>query len=202
MFSGIIEEVGVVAGRAGSRLQIGTHLCREGLRVGDSIAVNGACLTAVAIGRGEVSVDISPETAARTTLASLLPGTRVNLERALRLDGRLGGHFVQGHIDGVGHVESLKHQAGFALLTLVLPPPLLPFCVEKGSLAVDGISLTIADLEGDRVRISLVPHTLAVTTASGYRPATAVNLEVDILAKLVAAQLGSYRAALDARATH
>ncbi len=203
MFSGIVEEIGTVAARAGSRLEIQAHRTLEALGPGDSIAVSGACLTAVAVGDDAFSVDVSPETAARTTLASLVPGTRVNLERALRLDARLGGHFVQGHVDGVGQVESLERQGDFALLTLRLPSPLRPFCVEKGSLAVDGVSLTIADLDGDRVRISLVPHTLAATTAADYRPLTAVNVEVDVLAKLVAAQLEPYRAALEkTRATH
>ncbi len=187
----------VVTPERPSRLRVRARRVLEGLQSGDSVAVSGACLTAVTVDAETFSVDLSPETADRTTLASLGPGVRVNLERALRLDARLGGHFVQGHVDGVGVVESMERQDEFALLTLRLPPSLLPFCVAKGSLAVDGISLTIAALDGDRVRIALIPHTLAVTTAGGYGPGSRVNLEVDMLAKLVAAQLEPYRAAAE-----
>ncbi len=197
MFSGIVEEVGAVAGRAPwSRLQVRAATVLEDLRPGDSVAVNGACLTAVEVGPGWFAVEVSPETAARTTLDALAAGARVNLERALRLGGRLGGHFVQGHVDGVGEVESLQPEADFATLTLHLPSSLTGFCVEKGSIAVDGISLTIAALDGERVRIAVIPHTLAGTTAGTYAPGTRVNLEVDLLAKLVAAQLAPYRSAL------
>ncbi len=192
MFSGIVEEVGVIAGATPLRLVIRARRILEDLKVGDSVAVNGACLTVAAVDAGAFVVDISAETAARTTLAALGEGAGVNLERALRLDSRLGGHFVQGHIDGVGLVEAFDRQDDFAVLTLRIPTALRRFCVEKGSLAVDGISLTIAGLDGDRVRVALIPHTLAATTAGAYRPGTAVNLEVDLLAKLVAAQIDPY----------
>ena len=197
MFSGIVEEVGAVAVRtAGSRLQIRAATVLKDLRPGHSVAVNGACLTAVEVGPGWFAVEVSPETAARTTLDALAAGAPVNLERALRLDGRLGGHFVQGHVDGVGEVESLEREADFATLTVRLPSSLIGFCVEKGSIAVDGVSLTIAALDGERVRIAVIPHTLAGTTAGTYAPGTRVNLEADLLAKLVAAQLAPYRSAL------
>lgn len=198
MFSGIVEEVGVVvASERPSRLRVRAQRVLEGLHPGDSVAVSGACLTAVTVDAETFEVDLSPETEDRTTLASLGPGAQVNLERALRLDARLGGHFVQGHIDGVGVVESMERQDEFAVLTLRLPPSILPFCVEKGSLAVDGISLTIAALDGVRVRISLIPHTLAATIAGGYAPGSRINLEADLLAKLVAVQLEPYRAAAE-----
>ncbi len=192
MFSGIIEEVGVIGGATPSRLVIRAGRILEDVKLGDSVAVNGACLTVAAVDAGAFAVDISAETAARTTLASLGEGAGVNLERALRVDSRLGGHFVQGHVDGVGLVEAFERQDDFAILTLRIPAAFRRFCVEKGSLAVDGISLTIAGLDGDRVRVALIPHTLAATTAGAYQPGTAVNLEVDLLAKLVAAQVDPY----------
>ncbi len=175
------------------RLAIRAQRVLAGLQVGDSVAVNGACLTVAALQAGQFSVEVSPETAARTTLGSLPAGTRVNLERPLPVDGRLGGHFVQGHVDGTGIVESMERQQDFAVLTLRLPPTLTRYCVEKGSLAVDGISLTIAALQQERVEVALVPHTLKATIVAAYRPGTAVNVEVDLLAKLVAAQLEHYR---------
>jgi len=194
VFSGIVEEMGVIGPRDSAfRLRIRASRVLNGLQPGDSVAVSGVCLTVVAVDGEAFAVDVSPETVERTTLASLAPGVRVNLERPLRLDGRLGGHFVQGHVDGVGVVQSMERQDDFAMLTLRLPASLLPYCVEKGSVAVDGISLTIAALDGDEVRIALIPHTLAATTAGGYGPGTRVNLEVDVLAKLVAAQLDPYR---------
>jgi len=196
MFSGIIEEVGVVAEAEPPRMRIRAERILADLLIGDSVAVNGACLTLTAVEPGTFSVEVSPETVARTTLASLRPGTPVNLERALRMDARLGGHFVQGHVDGIGVVESMERQGDFAMLTVQLPPSLIRYCVEKGSLAIDGISLTIAAFQQDRVQVSLVPHTLKAASAGAYRTGTRVNVEVDLVAKLVAAQLERYRAAV------
>ena len=188
MFTGLVEAVGQLIERAptegGYRLRIAAPLASE-LALGDSLAVNGVCLTVVHRDSGEVHADVGPETVRVTTLGSLPHGARLNLERPLRADSRLGGHFVQGHVDGVGRVRSLEPEGDGAKLTLDVPPDLLRYCAEKGSLAVDGVSLTIAALDDQGVEIALVPHTLAVTTLASLRPGATVNLEVDVLAKYV-----------------
>ena len=189
MFTGIVRERGrVVAARRngdGLELRIAAPETAEGTSVGDSIAVAGCCLTAVVVNDGELGFDAVPETLRRTTLAELTEGAEVNLEPALRAGEPLGGHYVQGHVDGVGRVRSREPEGDGARLRLDVPPELLRYCAEKGPLAVDGVSLTIAGLADDGVEIALVPHTLAATTLGALQPGDPVNLEVDVLAKYV-----------------
>ncbi|MFQ5522620.1 MAG: riboflavin synthase [Acidimicrobiia bacterium] len=188
MFTGIVEGKGTVVSIADSgavRRVVITAPGFEGLTVGASVAVNGVCLTAVAVEGGEVTVDIVPETLSRTTLAELKIGDEVNLERPLRADGRFDGHVVQGHVDGVGWVQALGREGGAVSLTLDAPPELLPYIVEKGSVTVDGVSLTVSSLTDTGFSVALVPHTLEVTTLGLRKPGDPVNLEVDILAKYI-----------------
>ena len=170
---------------SGLELRVAAPETADGTSIGDSVAVAGCCLTAIAAKDGELAFDAVPETLARTTLGDLAAGAEVNLEPALRAGQPLGGHYVQGHVDGVGRVRSLEPQGDSAQLTLDVPQELLRYCAEKGSLAVDGVSLTIAALGDDTVEIALVPHTLAATTLGSLRPGAPVNLEVDVLAKYV-----------------
>ena len=155
------------------------------LRTGESIAVNGVCLTAVALEPGGFVADLSAETLARTTLGRLAPGAAVNLERPVPVTGRLGGHIVQGHVDGVGRVVALRDAVEGRRLEIAPPPDLARYIVDKGSIAVDGVSLTVAGMTGGRFGVALVPHTCAVTTLGSLEPGADVNLEVDILAKYV-----------------
>lgn len=190
MFTGLVEETGQVT-RAeprpeGRRLWIGADRVREDARPGDSIAVNGCCLTVVALEPGAFGVEMVPETLRRTTLGRLVEGDRVNLERSLRLDQRLGGHLVQGHVDGVGTVSQVEPEGDGRRLAIEVPAELRRFVAEKGSIAVDGMSLTVASVTASGCEIALIPHTLAVTTASGYRAGSSVNLEVDLLARYLA----------------
>jgi len=188
MFTGLIEAVGEVLAvdraAAGLRLRVGTPLARE-LRPGDSVSVNGVCLTAVDPGPGAFDADVSPATVQATTLARLAAGTRVNLERALAANGRFGGHLVLGHVDGVGEITSLSPEGDHHWLTVDVPPDLAPFLVPRGSLAVDGISLTIARLHGSHAGIQVVPHTLAHTNLASLSPGDGVNVECDIIGKYV-----------------
>lgn len=189
MFTGIVEEVGRVAelARRGeiAWLEIAAENVVDGLRVGDSIAVNGACLTAVAVRSGGFALELVPETLRRTNLGALEPGSAVNLERALMPTSRMGGHFVQGHIDATGDVVALKPQGESTLVRFRAPAELLRYVVPKGFIAIDGASLTVVDVDRDRFRIAYVPHTLVHTIAGGYRPGDRVNLEPDILGKYV-----------------
>ena len=188
MFTGLVEAVGELIERkrtiGGFRLRIGTPLAAE-LAPGDSLAVNGVCLTVILAGKGQVHADVGPETARVTTLGGLEPGTAVNLERPLRADSRFGGHFVQGHVDAVGHVEELREDAEFHWLTVSFPPHLAPFLVHKGSVAVDGISLTVAGLGVDRFDVQLVPFTMEHTNLSRAQIRDRVNLECDMVGKYV-----------------
>jgi len=190
MFTGLVEEVGeiarVEAGAAGHRLWIHATRVREDAAVGDSVAVSGCCLTVVALEPESFAADVVPETLARTTLGALAQGHRVNLERSLRLDQRLGGHLVQGHVDAVGQVRNVAPEGEGRRLVIELPADLSRFVPEKGSLAVDGVSLTVAACRGTRCEIALIPHTLRATIAGDYAPGAAVNLEVDLVARYVA----------------
>jgi riboflavin synthase len=195
MFTGIIEELGavdsVVAQAAGARLRIRCSTVREDLAPGGSIAVNGVCLTAIDLRPDSFSADASPETLRRSNLGDLRAGSRVNLERPLSPSGRLGGHIVQGHVDGTGEFLALDALGGENWwLRIRFPEELDPFLVEKGSIAIDGISLTIATLERDALSVTIIPHTFRNTTLAAYRPGSRVNLECDILAKHVAKLMG------------
>jgi riboflavin synthase len=189
VFTGIVRERGrVVEARRngeGLQLRVAAPETAEGTSVGGSVAVAGCCLTAVATEDGELAFDAVPETLARTTLGELEKGAEVNLEPALRAGEPLGGHYVQGHVDGVGRVRSLEPEGDGARLTVDVPEELLRYCAEKGSVAVDGVSLTIAGLDDRGVEIALVPHTLEATTLGALEPGMPVNLEVDVLAKYV-----------------
>ena len=181
MFTGIVEELGTVGSRNGSRLRINSTTVLEGSDLGASIAVNGCCLTVVATdGSSYWDADVSDETYSRTNLGSLQAGDVVNLERPMALGERLGGHMVLGHVDAVGHVVSPAPD-----LVIRIPRDLMHLIVEKGSVTVDGISLTAFDLTADTFRVAVIPHTTAVTTLGVRKPGDAVNIEMDVLAKHV-----------------
>jgi riboflavin synthase len=195
MFTGIVEELATVRAvepnDVGARLEIAAVTVLDDAAVGASIAVNGCCLTVVELGAGWWAADAVAETLARTTIGQLLPGDPVNLERPVRLADRLGGHLVQGHVDAVGEISSwMPLPDGSARLTVSAPPNVLRYVVEKGSIAVDGVSLTIASLHDHGFEIAAIPHTLAVTTLGTKQPGDAVNLEVDVLAKYAERLLG------------
>ena len=189
MFTGLVEALGELADctetPAGYRLRIATPLAAE-LGLGDSLAVNGVCLTVVAASRDEISADIGPETARVTTLGTLARGCHLNLERPLRADGRFGGHFVQGHVDAVGRIEELRPDAEFYWLAVSFPSQLAALFVSKGSVAVDGISLTVAALQVDRFVVQVVPYTMEHTNLGRARVHDGVNLECDMVGKYVA----------------
>jgi riboflavin synthase len=183
MFTGIVEEVGRVRAVRPGRLTIGAVEVVEGTKAGDSINVNGTCLTATGVGEREFSVEVMPETLRRTNLGALEPGQGVNLERAMAANGRFGGHFVQGHVDGTGEIVSLVPEGEALLVRVLAPPEVMRYLVEKGFVAVDGISLTIARLDQTSFTVSLVGYTRAKTTLSSKKAGDTVNLEVDIIAK-------------------
>jgi riboflavin synthase alpha subunit len=185
VFTGIVRERGRLVGRNGSDLLVEAPETAASTHVGDSVALDGVCLTATDVSDGRIAFHAVPETLGRTTLAVLEPGAEVNVEPALRAGEPLGGHYVQGHVDGVGHVTDTTPEGDGLRLRLALPPELLRYCVPKGSIAVQGVSLTIAALDDHGVEIALVPHTLAATTLASLRPGAEVNLEVDVLAKYV-----------------
>ena len=190
MFTGIIEELGAVDAvetrAAGARLRVRCATVMADMTEGASIAVNGVCLTAVDPRPGSFSADLAPETLRRSNLGDLRAGSRVNLERPLSPSGRLSGHIVQGHVDGTGEFLALESLGGENWwLRVRVPADLDPFLVYKGSIAIDGISLTIAALESDVLSVTIIPHTYRNTTLGGYRPGARVNLECDILAKHV-----------------
>src|SRR6266542_1864704 len=188
MFTGLIEGVGELIERkptqGGFRLRIGASMTPE-LSPGDSLAVNGVCLTVILAEHFEIHADVGPETARVTTLGWLPRGSHVNLERPMRADGRLGGHFVQGHVDAVGHVEEMRQDAEFHWLTVSFPSSLAANIVHRGSIAVDGISLTVAGLGVDRFDIQVVPYTMEHTNLSRIQVRDRVNLECDIVGKYV-----------------
>jgi riboflavin synthase len=189
MFTGIVEEAGeVVAIRVtggAARLEVAARVVAEGSRVGDSIAVNGVCLTVTAREGGRLAFDAVPETLRRSTLGALRPGDTVNLERALAVGARLGGHIMQGHVDAMGRITALRPEGDAILVTVAAPPDVMRYVVEKGSIAVDGISLTVAACTESDFTLSIIPHTWQVTSLRHRRVGDGVNLEVDILAKYV-----------------
>ena len=188
MFTGLVADLGTVADVEttgdGVRLRVESALAAE-LSEGDSVAVNGVCLTATAIGGEGFAADVMHETLRRSSLAGVAGGTRVNLELPLRAQDRLGGHVVQGHVDGVGTVREAEPDGFARVVTIEAPPELLRYVVEKGSIAVDGVSLTVASVTPDTFAVSLIPETLERTNLGAAVPGTPVNLEVDVLAKYV-----------------
>jgi riboflavin synthase len=189
MFTGIVRELGTVvsaeSGGGGLALVVEAPETANGLAAGDSVAIDGVCLTAESVESGTVVLHAVPETLARSTLGRLRAGDAVNVEPALRAGEPLGGHYVQGHVDATGRVQSVEAEGEGLRVFVEAPDDVLRYCVEKGSIAVDGVSLTIAELSSDAFAIALVPHTLEATTLSSLVPGTAVNLEVDVLAKYV-----------------
>lgn len=187
MFSGIIEELGRVDSMdvAGGRVRIDCGEVLRGARRGESMAVNGCCLTLADFIGGGFVADVVPETLARTTLRLWRPGDAVNLESAMRHDGRVGGHLVTGHVDGVGTVSDSRPDGNARVVTITPPKPLLPLLVEKGCVAVDGISLTVVDIAASGFTVSLIPYTREHSNAGAWRPGTIVNLEGDLVAKYV-----------------
>ena len=189
MFTGIVEARGHVRSTNG-RLQVEAGAVGDDLAVGDSLAVNGVCLTVADRDESQLVFDLARETIERTTLGKLVAGDRVNLERPVTLLTRLGGHLVQGHVDGVGRVREIETVGAGASMRISLPEALRPYLVEKGSIAVDGVSLTVAALEDEAFTVELVPHTLAATTLGALERGDPVNVEVDVLAKYVESLLG------------
>ncbi|MBW7906822.1 MAG: riboflavin synthase [Phycisphaerae bacterium] len=194
MFSGIVEGVGSVAaidlsGAGGARLGLEMAGLHDGLTPGASVAVNGVCLTVVECLPPRCTFDVVPETLRRTNLGALRPGDRVNLERSLRLGDRIDGHFVQGHVEGVGTVRRVERGGGEWLVWTRAPAELLPCIVHKGSIAIDGTSLTVAEVRGDEFAVALIPTTLERTTLGRLAPGAAVNLETDIIARQVVRHL-------------
>jgi len=186
MFTGLIEEMGRVIERDGARLVVSADLALEDSDLGASVAVNGACLTVVERGPGRLRFDVGPETLARTALGELTTGDPVNLERPMRLGGTVGGHLVQGHVDGVGVVAAFTREAETARLTIEWRDrALAPLLIPQGSVAVDGVSLTVARLNARDFEIMIIPHTLAVTTLGSLAPGRRVNLEMDMIGKYV-----------------
>lgn len=199
MFTGLIEELGSLLAltpeSTGSRLAVQARAVLEDCSVGDSIAVNGCCLTVVELGAGAFMAHAGTETLERTTLGRWRSGRRVNLERALRATSRLGGHFVQGHVDAVGEVLAVHPEGQTTRWRFSLPRSLAPLVVEKGSIAVDGISLTVSAVGEEVFEVAVIPHTLAHTNLGNLRPGEGVNLEADILAKYVCRMVSGTRAA-------
>ena len=194
MFTGLIEELGSVRGRvrrgAFQQLEIAAERVLADLQVGDSVNINGACQTVVAVGEGRFSVETVAETLSRTTLGTLGIGQAVNLERALRADQRLGGHLVLGHVDGVAHIRRSTERDGEHRFEIEPPPALARYIAAKGSVALDGISLTVAEVSGDAFTVAVIPHTFDNTTLSHRRAGDSVNLEVDVIARYVERLLG------------
>lgn len=185
MFTGIVEELGVVAKISDNAMTVQASKVTEDLKLGDSIAVNGTCLTAVNFSRTEFSVDLSPETMRRTSLGQLSEGSPVNLERALLASDRMGGHIVQGHVDGTGRVMSSRVDGDSIIFRIRVPKRLNPYIVEKGFIAVDGISLTVVKRGASSFTLAVIPYTLKNTNLASVSIGDRVNLEADILAKYV-----------------
>lgn len=188
MFTGLIEEIGTVktlSRGAVARLVVACEKVASGAAVGDSVCVSGVCLTVIGVGAAELAFDAVPETLSRSTLGDLKPGDRVNLEVSLRAGQPMGGHFVLGHVDGVGVVSSVTNVGDSRVLRFGAPREMMRWVVEKGSVAADGISLTVASCDADSFTVAVIPHTLSVTTLQWKRPGDRVNLEADIIGKYV-----------------
>ncbi|MFH8367147.1 riboflavin synthase [Streptomyces sp. NPDC018031] len=194
MFTGIVEELGEVVAveelADASRFRLRGPLVTQGAGHGDSIAVNGVCLTVVDTADGEFTADVMAETLKRSSLGALVPGSRVNLERPMELGGRLGGHLVQGHVDGTGAILDRTPAEHWEIVKISLPPALARYVVEKGSITVDGISLTVVEATDEYFTVSLIPTTLALTTLGTKQAGDPVNLEVDVIAKYVERLMG------------
>jgi riboflavin synthase len=185
MFTGIVRELGTVEAFDGSRLVVAASETSASAAVGDSVAVAGVCLTVVEAAEGRLAFDVVPETLSRSALGSLEPGDTLNLEPSLRVGDALGGHVVQGHVDAVGQVRSVTPDGDGLRVWIDAPETVVRYCIEKGSVAVDGVSLTVAALDDDGFEVALIPHTLAVTTLGSLEPGDEVNLEADVLGKVV-----------------
>ena len=189
MFTGLIEDMGAVAsfrrGHTAAVLGISTTLPVHEIALGDSVAVNGICLTVTAHSGTVLSFDVSPETISKSTFASLRTGDRVNLERALRLGDRLGGHLVTGHVDCCGMLLKTEHVSGYHILTFTLPAGFSRYLVQKGSVAIDGISLTVNEVSGEGFTVTIIPHSFGKTTLAKLKPGGRVNIETDILGKYI-----------------
>ena len=189
MFTGIVEELGAIRavrrGAASAVLSIGAAEVLSDLKIGDSVAVNGVCLTVTSLDDGGFTADVMHETLGRSSLGALVPGSRVNLERAMPANGRFGGHIVSGHIDGTGKIVSVRPDDNALWYTISAAPELLRYIVEKGSITIDGISLTVAAVDEVSFSVSLIPHTAAVTALGKKRAGDIVNLETDIIGKYV-----------------
>jgi len=199
MFTGIVEELGHVVSREGSRIVVRSSLAASDAAIGDSVSIDGVCLTVVGFDGDDLSFDISQETFDRTSLGTLRSGDAVNVERPATLASRLGGHLVQGHVDGVARVSAVGPEAdGGARLSVRLPGPLLRYVVEKGSITLDGVSLTVAALRGDVIDVALIPHTLVATTFGAVHAGDPLNVEVDVVARYVARNIESFMTGGDA----
>ena len=194
MFTGLVEELGkiksITKGTTSARLTIEGQVVLQDVKLGDSIAVNGTCLTVVEYTQRSFTADVMPETVRSTVLAELKPGDVVNLERTLRLGDRLGGHIVSGHVDGVGVIRSKERSDNAIVVTIEAPPEVMRYIIAKGSIAIDGTSLTIVDYGTDWFSVSLIPHTASLTTVGLKETGSKVNLEADVLGKYVAKLLG------------
>jgi len=190
MFTGLITDVGALRAREGTaegvRFEIETNMPTDGLAIGASVACSGVCLTVVEKGEGWFAADVSTETLSRTTLADWQPGRRINLERSLRLGDELGGHLVSGHVDGVARVTGRRADGDSIRFTFAAPAELARFIAGKGSIALDGVSLTVNEVSGEGFGVCIIPHTAAVTTFGNLQPGDRVNLEIDMLARYVA----------------
>jgi riboflavin synthase len=195
MFTGIVEELGRVVSQEGARIVVRCPIAASDAAIGDSVSIDGVCLTVVALDGDQASFDISHETFDRTTLGTLGADDPVNVERPATLASRFGGHLVQGHVDGIARVTAVRPDAdGGARLSVRLPAQLLRYVVEKGSVTLDGVSLTVAALHGDEVDVALIPHTLVATTLGTIDTGDLLNVEVDVVAKYVAKNMESLMA--------
>jgi riboflavin synthase len=185
MFTGIVRELGTVDAFGGGRLVVAAEETSRAAAVGDSVAVAGVCLTVVEAAQGQLAFDVVPETIARTALGRLGPGSEVNLEPSLRVGDQFGGHVVQGHVDAVGRVRSIALEGAGRRVWIDAPETVVRLCIDKGSIAVEGVSLTVAAFDDKGFEVALIPHTLAVTTLGRLEPGDEVNLEADVLGKVV-----------------